>query len=234
MNPPHLAQTNFLGLLSETGFVAKIVLLILFASSVLCWGIIFMKWRSLRRALNENTEFLNVFWHGQSIDEIFAKSDKFMGSPVAAVFKSGAKELKKLSTSDLPGDRVEQVDNVHRALQRAASTEISFLEKNIGWLATTASAAPFVGLFGTVWGIMNSFQSIGITGAANLAVVAPGISEALVTTATGIAAAIPAVIAYNHFVGQIKRIAVDIECFSQDFVNIIQRSIMSGKKGPGT
>ena len=101
----------------------------------------------------------------------------------------------------------------------------------MSWLATTASAAPFIGLFGTVWGIMNSFQSIGVTGSANLAVVAPGISEALIATATGLAAAIPAVIAYNHFVGQIKRLAVDMDCFSHDLLNIIQRNALSTSSG---
>ncbi|MGZ3688950.1 MAG: MotA/TolQ/ExbB proton channel family protein, partial [Bdellovibrionota bacterium] len=105
---------------------------------------------------------------------------------------------------------------------------IASLERNVGWLATTASAAPFVGLFGTVWGIMNSFQNIGATGAASLAVVAPGISEALITTATGIGAAIPAVVAYNFFAGQIKRIAVDMDTFSHDFINIVQRSVLTG------
>ena len=149
------------------------------------------------------------------------------GSPVAAVFKSGVKELKKVA----PGEGADGIDNVHRALVRASNSEIAGFERHVGWLATTASAAPFVGLFGTVWGIMNSFQNIGATGAANLAVVAPGISEALITTATGIGAAIPAVIAYNHFAGQIKRLSVDMECFTQDFLNIIQRSIIGTRKG---
>src|SRR5690606_16030692 len=103
-------------------------------------------------------------------------------------------------------------------------------EKHLSWLATTASAAPFVGLFGTVWGIMSSFMSIGATGAANLAVVAPGIAEALIATAAGLAAAIPAVVAYNHFVNQIKRVVVDMDCFTQDFLNMIQRSLMAGRK----
>ena len=135
------------------------------------------------------------------------------------------KELKRLSNTELEAIRHEGVENVHRALLRASNTEIAALERQVGWLATTASAAPFIGLFGTVWGIMNSFQNIGATGAANLAVVAPGISEALITTATGIGAAIPAVIAYNHFAGQIKRLATDMDCFAHDFLNIVQRSV---------
>ncbi len=231
MTTPQVAQMGVLDLISQSGLVAKIVLLMLVGSSVICWSIIFSKWRTLRRAVNENTDFLNAFWHGKTIDDIMAKIDKYPGSPVATVFKSGVKELRKLSTEDMASAGTEKVDNIQRALIRASNAEISSLEKNVSWLATTASAAPFIGLFGTVWGIMNSFQSIGASGAANLAVVAPGISEALITTATGIAAAIPAVVAYNHFAGQIKKIAVEMECFTQDFINIVQRSVLSGRKG---
>jgi biopolymer transport protein TolQ len=229
---PHIAQTGVLELVAEAGPVAKLVLLILLGASVFCWAIIFTKWRSLATALSENAKFLNVFWHGKNIDEIMTKTDKFPRSPVAAVFKSGVRELKKLSAAELAAATGnEKVENIYRALVRASNSEIAGLEKHVSWLATTASAAPFVGLFGTVWGIMNSFQSIGASGSANLAVVAPGISEALITTATGIGAAIPAVIAYNHFAGQIKRLSVDMDCFSQDFLNIIQRSVLGGRKG---
>jgi biopolymer transport protein TolQ len=231
MQTPHLAQLGVVDLISEAGIVAKIVLLILLIASVISWAIIFVKWRTLKKATKQNKEFLDVFWHGKSIDEIFGKIDKFPSSPVAAVFKSGVKELRKLSTTETDPTRNLGVDNIFRALMRASNAEVSGFEKNVGWLATTASAAPFIGLFGTVWGIMNSFQNIGATGSANLAVVAPGISEALITTATGIGAAIPAVVAYNLFAGQIKRLAVDMECFSQDFLNIVQRSVLGGKKG---
>lgn len=227
----HLAQAGIFALISDSGPMAKLVLLVLFLASVLCWGIIITKWRTLKRALDQNGQFLNIFWHGKNIDEILAKTEKYSASPVASVFRSGVKELKKLSATDVKTTGSESVDNIYRALIRASNSEIASLEKNVGWLATTASAAPFVGLFGTVWGIMNSFQNIGATGAANLAVVAPGISEALITTATGIAAAIPAVVAYNHFAGQIKKLSVEMECFSQDFLNIIQRSVMGGRKG---
>lgn len=231
MNSPQVLQNGLIGLISQSGLTAKIVLLVLLASSVMSWAIIFTKWLSFKRALHENRDFLDVFWNGKSIDDIFNKSDQYTRSPVAAVFKSGFKELKKITSTG--EHRIEElgIDNVSRALARAANSEVASLEKYVSWLATTASAAPFIGLFGTVWGIMNSFQSIGATGAANLAVVAPGISEALITTATGIAAAIPAVVAYNHFVNTIKRVAVEMDGFSQDFLNIIQRSAMTGKKG---
>jgi biopolymer transport protein TolQ len=226
-----VAQLGVMDLVSQAGPVAKFVLLLLLGASVVCWSIIIMKWKGLRRATHQNRDFLELFWHGKSLEDVMAKTDKYPGSPVANVFKSGVKELKKITPGNQQGEGIEGIDNIHRALVRASNSEIAGFERHVGWLATTASAAPFVGLFGTVWGIMNSFQNIGATGAANLAVVAPGISEALITTATGIAAAIPAVVFYNHFAGQIKRLSVDMECFTQDFLNIIQRSLMSSKKG---
>ena len=221
-------QLGSLDLISHTGPVAMGVLLILLAASVICWSVIFSKWLTLKRAQTENARFLDAFWHGKSIDEILDKTEKFQSSPVATIFRSGARELKKLSTESLQGAGIEKVDNIQRSLIRASSLEIAALEKNVGWLATTASAAPFIGLFGTVWGIMTAFQSIGATGSANLAVVAPGISEALITTAFGIGAAVPAVVAYNYFAGQIRRVSVDMESFSQDFMNIVQRSVLAG------
>jgi biopolymer transport protein TolQ len=226
-----LASGGVLDLIADSGPVAKFVLLILLSASIFCWAIILLKWRALSRAQNQNQKFLNVFWHSKSIDEIFAKSEKFPASPVASVFKHGVKELKKSGPgTENEGDPAGRIENIQRALLRSSSSEVAALETHLGWLATTASAAPFIGLFGTVWGIMNSFQSIGATGAANLATVGPGISEALITTATGIAAAIPAVVAYNHFAGLIKRQAVDMDCFAHDFVNIIQRSLSGGAK----
>jgi biopolymer transport protein TolQ len=227
----HLNQPHLLDLIYDAGWVAKFVLILLLFSSVMCWTIIFAKWRKLQVALRQNEKFNSIFWSGKNIDEIMSKTTKFSDSPIAVIFKNGVKELQKLSTSpEDPTTHSEKIENIYRTLLRSASSEISILEKNIHWLATTASAAPFVGLFGTVWGIMNSFQSIGATGAANLTVVAPGISEALITTATGIGTAIPAVIAYNYFVGKIKNIAIDMECFSQDFINIIQRSFLNDRK----
>ncbi len=229
---PQMIHNGVLDLISQSGPVAKLVLLLLLAASVVCWAIILVKWRVMRSAHSENAQFLTLFWNGKSIEEIFSKSDRFNRSPVASIFKSGVKELKKLTSTsgETRGLDESGVHNVNRALNRASTAEIAALEKYVSILATTASAAPFVGLFGTVWGIMNSFQGIGASGSANLAVVAPGISEALITTATGIAAALPAVVAYNHFAGQIRRIAADMDCFSQDFLNIVQRSMLGNRK----
>jgi biopolymer transport protein TolQ len=230
MNTPQIAQTGTLDLIMAAGPVVKLVLLLLLSASVFSWAIIFSKWRLLKSAMSENTTFLKVFWNAKNIDEIYEKTEKYDRSPIAAVFKSGFKELKKLSTADAKAIDSQGVDNINRALLRASTSEIAFLERYTNWLATTASGAPFVGLFGTVWGIMNSFHNIGASGAANLAVVAPGISEALIATAVGLAAAIPAVIAYNFFAGQIKRVAVDMDCFAQDFLNIIQRSLITNAR----
>ena len=224
---PQAAHTGVFDLIIQAGPMAKMVLLLLLAASIFSWAIIFMKWHSIKNATHDNALFLEIFWHSKNVDEAFSKADKFQYSPVASIFKAGYKELRRISGPESSAIGSDGVDNVNRALMRASNSEISIFEKNVGFLATTASAAPFVGLFGTVWGIMNSFQNIGATGAANLAVVAPGISEALITTATGIGAAIPAVVAYNYFAGQIKRLAADMDCFSQDFVNIIQRHSIS-------
>ncbi len=148
------------------------------------------------------------------------------------MFRSGVQELKRYASAEASLESEHRMEVLSRALARQSNTEIAQLEKNLGWLATTASAAPFVGLFGTVWGIMDSFHKIGVTGSANLAVVAPGISEALIATAFGIGVAIPAVVAYNHFNGVIKRQATDMDSFSQDFLNIVQRT-PAARRGSG-
>lgn len=227
-------QTSAIDLVLQSGFIAKLVLLALMIASVLSWSVIFMKHKSLKIARKESQAFLNTFWYGQDLEDIYAKSEQYTRSPVAAVFKAGFKELKKLSqisegTSDKPDLlKNDGLDNISRALNRATMSEIGNLESAVGLLATVASATPFIGLFGTVWGIMSSFQGIGATGSANLAVVAPGISEALITTAAGLAAAIPAVMFYNYFVGRIKTLGTEMDVFSQDFLNIVQRSLMKG------
>lgn len=213
--------------------MGKLVLLLLLGISVFCWAVIFAKWKFLNIARIGNTKFLEFFWQSKSMDEIFQSIDQHARSPIAAVFRSGMKELRKLPGTLDPATSGLEVENVARSLSRAANDEVATLEKHITWLATTASAAPFIGLFGTVWGIMTSFQRIGASGAASLAVVAPGISEALIATAAGIGAAIPAAIFYNYFLNQIKRIALDIDGFNQDFLNIVRRSqIQSRDRGP--
>jgi biopolymer transport protein TolQ len=214
---------SLLDLLSHAGPMGKFILFSLLAISVLCWTVVFTKWTLLRKTTNDNHRFLQFFWQSKSMDDIYIRIDQYTGSTVAAVFKSGMKELRKLNGVSSTSSTLE-LENIQRALQRSSNEETANLEKHVTWLATTASAAPFIGLFGTVWGIMTSFQGIGASGSANLAVVAPGISEALIATAAGIGAAIPAAIFYNYFLNQIKRIAIDMDGFQQDFLNIIRRS----------
>ena len=199
---------SLVDLVMSAGPMGKLILLLLFGISVFCWAIIFAKYRSLKIAQSENGKFLGFFWQSKSMDEIFLRIDQYARSPVAAVFRSGMKELRKLPGGYDPSTSGLEVENVSRSLTRSANDEIAVLERHVTWLATTASAAPFIGLFGTVWGIMTSFQRIGASGAANLAVVAPGISEALIATAAGIGAAIPAAISYNYFLNQIKRVEI--------------------------
>lgn len=208
-------------LILHAGLVGKTVLLFLLASSVWSWTLIFSKNKVLKEVASQNKRFTDSFWSGRNIEDIFATSDQYSQSTVAAVFKSGYREFKKHP----------DIENIGRALSRSTTEEVSQLEKNVSWLATVASASPFVGLFGTVWGIMDSFQGIGATGSANLATVAPGISEALVATAAGIAVAVPAVVGYNHFANKIRRAAVEMETFSQDFLNLLKRSISGEKIG---
>ncbi|MCM0606915.1 MAG: protein TolQ [Xanthomonadaceae bacterium] len=230
MNTTITTNSSVMDLVIHAGWVARLVLLLLAGASVFCWAIILSKAKLMKSALKENHHFFEIFWNSKNLDEIFTRVENFDQSPAAAVFKNGFKELKKLNMSDRSDFGQPEVENIQRSLARAAQEEVATLEKNLGWLATTASAAPFVGLLGTVWGIMDSFRNIGATGAANLAVVAPGISEALIATAAGLLAAIPAVVAYNFFLNKIKKIAIDMDGFSQDFLNIVQRSFLVGRK----
>jgi biopolymer transport protein TolQ len=210
--------------------LVKLVLLLLLAASVVTWAIIFAKVKLTRNAMESNREFLEIFWNAKALDDVSLKVDEFPNSPIAQVFSAGYRELRKLPAQDRTLDGVPELHNIQRALNRTHSIEIDQMEKYVDFLASTASAAPFVGLFGTVWGIMSSFQNIGATGSASLAVVAPGISEALIATAVGLAAAIPAAIAYNYLLNKIKRISLDIESFTQEFLNMIQRSLLAQRK----
>lgn len=221
---------DIFSLVSQAGLVVKFVLFVLLLSSIFAWTVIFTKYFSIKSVNKHDFNFLGNFWNSKSLDDVFSQTDQYDGSAIAHVFKSGFKELQKLSSTERSEGGKIEIENIQRALFRASTNEVSKLERHVGWLATIASAAPFIGLFGTVWGIMNAFQGIGATGNANLAVVAPGISEALIATAVGLAAAIPAVVAYNHFVHQIRKTAINIEGFIQDFLNIVQRGLITPQK----
>ena len=233
---------DIFNMIMHAGPMVKLVLLLLLFFSITSWAITIMKYRYIKKAFSESAEFIDFFWKSRNLSNAFSKAKQLRGSPVARIFRVGYAELKNLSRSG-PSKKQESkrssesentslsarftgIDNVKRALRRAINSETTRMIRMVPFLATTGNTAPFIGLFGTVWGIMSSFHGIGLKGSASLAAVAPGISEALVATAAGLAAAIPAVIAFNHFMQKIRIIESELHNFSADFLNIIERDIM--------
>lgn len=213
-----------------TGPMVQAVLVILILSSVMSWTVIFAKWMSFRSAAADTGKFLDLFWNGSSLDKIFSDSKDYTASPVTNVFRAGYIEFQKVTSKAKEQGKVSPelakvgVENLERTLRKSAVAEILRLEKWVPSLASIASVAPFIGLFGTVWGIMNAFQSFSAGGPATLQRVGPGISEALIATAVGLAAAIPAVVAYNYFVNRLRSLRTEVDSFSSDFTNIIERN----------
>ena len=217
---------DILNLVLRASGVVMGVLVLLGFFSVVSWYIIGYKSYYLYRAQAESNLFLEKFWKTKRLDAVFSTSEDFKRSPISQMFRAGYIELSKIKGAEGPANQstwLGDMQSIERALHRAQTNELTHLESRVPFLATTGSAAPFVGLFGTVWGIMNSFRAIGEKGAANLATVAPGIAEALIATAIGLMAAIPAVMAYNYFVRRIKVLTSEMEGFSNDFLNIIKR-----------
>ncbi|HZU23759.1 MAG TPA: MotA/TolQ/ExbB proton channel family protein [Terriglobales bacterium] len=211
-------------LLANTGAVAQVVLGILLVFSVFSWAIILSKWKLMRRARAQSARFLRAFRKAARLQDVAAVAEQFKPSPLVAVFESAFDELRRIGGSNPRG-----VVAVQRAAQIGSSEELTRLERRLPWLATTGAVTPFIGLFGTVWGIIDAFQGLGTAGAATLRAVAPGISEALITTAAGLATAIPAVIAYNQFQQMIREFGARMDDFSLEFLNIIERgSTQSG------
>lgn len=200
-------------LIKQSGPVAKVVLLILLFFSVVSWAIILSKWASLRRARTQSGRFLRAFRKAQRLQDMMAVSDQFKPSPLVPVFENGFQEFR----------RGQNIASVQRATQIASSEELTRLERRLPWLATTGAVTPFIGLFGTVWGIIDAFQGLGNAGAATLRAVAPGISEALITTAAGLFAAIPAVIFYNFFTHDMREFGARMDDFSLELVNVLER-----------
>ena len=218
----------------DAGPVVKAVLFILIGFSVTSWTIIFIKLRFFRNARQETDYFLDLFWDSTELTNIYKESKDLNYSPVAQMFKRGFSELvriKKLQGNDKSrGTEPNGVsETVERALRRATIHENSRMAKAVAFLATTGNTAPFIGLFGTVWGIMESFRGIGLKGSASLAVVAPGISEALIATAVGLGAAIPAVIAFNFFNSKAEALGAEMEIFSADFLSLVVRQSLKGR-----
>lgn len=234
-----LPSSEIINMVIRSGPVARLVLLILVFFSIVSWAIIFQKYRIFRKARHESLRFNAIFNENKNMAIVHASSRKLRHSPLARMFVLAYGELKSqqstLSDDDMvrlthldkkEGISVDSLDRITRLLNRSSSQEISRLEKMLSFLATTGSTTPFIGLFGTVWGVMNAFQGIGLKGSANIATVAPGISEALIATAAGLAAAIPAVIAYNYFVSKIKALAAEMEDFISRFMDYAQSEIV--------
>jgi len=235
-------NVNVIAMILNAGLMVQFVMLLLFIFSVVSWAIIFIKYRQIRRAYRESADFIEYFWEKRDFTKAFAKSKELRVSPIARVFRLAYLELRKMGSdtsrrqqqfaheqsAEFAFPRTHRsFDNVKRVLERSSTTENIRLLQMVPFLATTGNIAPFIGLFGTVWGIMNSFHSIAFKkGVTSIAAVAPGISEALVATAAGLAVAIPAVIAFNYFNQKIRVIETELESFSSDFLNIVERELM--------
>ena len=228
-----LRQESVVTMVTGAGLVVQLVLYLLLFFSVVSWGILFYKLRQVRQARQQSERFIEIFWDTKNLTSIHTASQELKQSPVAQVFRAGYQELVRLTRAKRqanPGEvlttELGGVENVERAMKRATNQEITRLEKALTFLATTASSTPFIGLFGTVWGIMNAFRGLSTTHSSSIQAVAPGISEALIATAVGLFAAIPALIGYNYFARQIRVLHADMENFASEFLNIAERHFL--------
>jgi biopolymer transport protein TolQ len=207
-------------LVLQTGPVAKTVLLLLIAFSVLSWAVTLSKWRLICRARGQSGRFVRTFRKAQRMQDVASVAEQFRPSPLVGVFEGAVEEFRR--QMGMTGG-IHNLVAIQRAMQIASSEEITRLERSVPWLAITGAVTPFIGLFGTVWGIIDAFHGLGTAGGATLRAVAPGISEALVTTAAGLAAAIPAVIAYNLIIGSIREMAARNDDFTLEMLNLVER-----------
>lgn len=212
---PVARSNNLVDLILRASPIAQVVLVVLFSFSLASWAIIFAKARTTRRAERKSAQFLQVFDRSKRWVDLRAKTQALDDGPLAAIFLAAAEELETQTRLNL--------DAVLRVMQSAAISETTKLEQSLGWLASTASAAPFIGLFGTVIGIIIAFQGLSQAATASIQAVAPGIAEALIATAAGIAAAVPAVLGYNYYLNRIKVLAAEMDSFSLRLLNFIER-----------
>ncbi len=224
---------DLIALVSRSSPIAKLVLLVLILFSIASWGIILFKLWALNRAERQSSAFLDVFRRSSKFSEVHAVCKNLSESPLVGIFQAGYAELNTQlrqtpgaasPPTSAPRPTLRSLQALDRALLRAAAVEVNKLENRVTFLATTASITPYIGLFGTVWGIMAAFQGIGQTGSTNLGVVAPGIADALIATAAGLFAAIPAVYFYNHLASRVKLLASEMDDFSLEFLNISERN----------
>lgn len=211
---------EIIDLVLQTGPVAKTVLLLLLAFSVISWAVILSKWRVIRKARVQSGRFVRAFRRAQRVQDVAAVAEQFRPSPLVGVLNGAVEEFKR--QMGMTGG-IHNLIAIQRSMQIASSEEITRLERSVPWLAITGAVTPFVGLFGTVWGIIDAFHGLGTAGAATLRAVAPGISEALVTTAAGLAAAIPAVIAYNLIGASVREFAARNDDFALEMLNLVER-----------
>ena len=230
-------QLSITNMILHAGPVGQLVMLVLLLFSLISWSIVFIKVRLFKKVSTDTQDFIEAFWSSNKLSEAYESAQDYEYSPEAAIFSAGFTELQKINKIRSRKDegqhpetlemQMATLDNLKRAIRKAESQEITEMGKYLPFLATTGSATPFIGLFGTVWGIMASFHEIGARGSASLAVVAPGISEALIATAAGLAVAIPAVIFYNYFANKVTYIDGEMQNFSTDFLNLIERDMIS-------
>jgi biopolymer transport protein TolQ len=212
-------------LIVNASIVVKVVMLLLLSVSFMSWMFIFQKWFSIRRAHAQTDKFEREFWSGNDLNALYqgAVNHRHTIGSLERIFEAGFREFAKLRSGQRPADASDIVDGSRRAMRAAFQREMDFLERHLSFLASTGSVSPYVGLFGTVWGIMHAFRSLANVQQATLAQVAPGIAEALVATAIGLFAAIPAVVAYNRYSHDIDRLATRFESFMEEFSNILHR-----------
>lgn len=229
-------------MIMHSGPMVKFVMGILLVFSIISWAIIFVKFRLIRKAKYETEIFQEIYLENRGLKGLYIDCKELEHSPIARLFRAGYSELNRIRRiqdsmisekgqemqggKEFPRSRQTIMDNLRRALKKASIDQSNKLERALSFLATTGNTAPFIGLFGTVWGIMGSFHEIGLRGSANLAVVAPGISEALIATAAGLAAAIPAVIAFNYFTNRVWALKAEMDIFASDFLSMFERRFL--------
>lgn len=219
-----------MGMFAQASGFAFVILILLILFSLFSWTIIIRKWMTFRQISQQNQAFVSFFRKSSRLSEVGSACDLYRGTPLPGIFSAGYQELNaqiqslKPQHSEHPVLSDRHIVGIQRALQRASAAELSVLEKSMSWLATTGSVSPFIGLLGTVVGIINAFTGLGMEKTASIQAVAPGIAEALIATAAGLFAAIPAVIAYNQFVSKTKNIAAEMDDFSMEFLNLVERS----------
>jgi biopolymer transport protein TolQ len=222
---------GIVGLFMESGWMGKVVMAILLCFSIISWAMILLKFQYLRKAEKESLAFLHVFRKTKNTEELLASANQMKFSPVATLFLEGYKEMGSI-TKSLPdgkadgSDRALIVEEIERSLQITTQDEISYMERYLAFLGTTGTVGPLLGLFGTVWGIMDAFYGIGLKGSGDIGALAPGLAEALINTTGGLFVAIPAVVAYNYFSEKIKDMATRMDSFSIEFLSFVSRTYL--------